>query len=521
MLCVKANRDHVQSLYEAGLYRSAELLGSVLPQKQVTSVTSLFYLAAAFQQMKLYTQAVEKLQQALLLFDKEKQNQQLTITECDIRWLMYQCYHSLCDYENALYALECIGPKSRTVRYYMALGNLYKQTGVERSAVACYKEVLKTHPLALEAIESLMELGQITKEIISLTSETMAGRFDWLVDWIEGCSYSVRNEHPRAIARYQRLLSVNGPSAHVLVRIAISYNSIGAYKKAVSTFEEAYSLEPNLTTYAGTYASLLAQLDSEQELEKFCEHLSEDNQVESYIAHCYLALMKEDFTRATTLSERACHIAPRYIPSLIARGCSEMLSNKTTSAMITFRSILSMKSNCFEAHKGMVMALLRFERHKEAVIAAKESVKQCPGQARTFLLIAHATSRYPEESSKLRERAKDFYLKALTLDPSSEEAVCNLATIYIREGKPKEGLEHIKTYLCSHASARAHTSAGECYLAIRQFEKAHQHFNIALELNRNYVRALNGLQILEHGENLENAENEFAPATPHTSWINI
>ena len=55
---------------------------------------------------------------------------------------------------------------------------------------------------------------------------------------------------------------------------------------------------------------------------------------------------------------------------------------------------------------GMVMALLRFERHKEAVIAAKESVKQCPGQARTFLLIAHATSRYPEESSKLRERAK-------------------------------------------------------------------------------------------------------------------
>ena len=55
------------------------------------------------------------------------------------------------------------------------------------------------------------------------------------------------------------------------------------------------------------------------------------------------------------------------------------------------------------------MALLRFERYKEAVIAAKESVKQCPGQARTFLLIAHATSRYPDESGapgKLKERAK-------------------------------------------------------------------------------------------------------------------
>ena len=54
----------------------------------------------------------------------------------------------------------------------------------------------------------------------------------------------------------------------------------------------------------------------------------------------------------------------------------------------------------------MVIALLKVERFKEAVIAAKESVKQCPGQSRTFLLIAHATSRYPEENGKLRERAK-------------------------------------------------------------------------------------------------------------------
>ena len=43
---------------------------------------------------------------------------------------------------------------------------------------------------------------------------------------------------------------------------------------------------------AGTYASLLAQLDNETTLEKFCLKLSEDNQAESYIANCYLALMK-------------------------------------------------------------------------------------------------------------------------------------------------------------------------------------------------------------------------------------
>ena len=43
---------------------------------------------------------------------------------------------------------------------------------------------------------------------------------------------------------------------------------------------------------AGTYASLLAQLDNDSALEKFCVRLTDDDQVESYIAHCYLALMK-------------------------------------------------------------------------------------------------------------------------------------------------------------------------------------------------------------------------------------
>jgi len=114
----------------------------------------------------------------------------------------------------------------------------------------------------------------------------MVGRFDWLIDWIEACAYSARNDHTRAIARYQRLLNVNGPSAHVLVKIALSYNAIGrcsvrcwnikttfiilaqiinfgliflsysiisgAYKKACSTFEEAYSVQRNFYGNAGT-----------------------------------------------------------------------------------------------------------------------------------------------------------------------------------------------------------------------------------------------------------------------------
>ena len=65
------------------------------------------------------------------------------------------------------------------------MGKLYKQADTERPAIACFKEVLKTCPMSLEAAQSLMELGVKSREISELMIEC-SSQFEWVGQWIQG-----------------------------------------------------------------------------------------------------------------------------------------------------------------------------------------------------------------------------------------------------------------------------------------------------------------------------------------------
>lgn len=524
MLCVKGSREHIQGLYDAGLYKSAEILGTILPRQRVATVTSLYYLGSALHQIGHYSHALEKLNHALLSFS-EKEPLHSNITEQDIRWTIYECCIALCDYEGALNVLEGISIKIRTPKHNMALGNLYKQRGLERAAIGCYKEVLKSCPLALEAVEALLQLGLGSKEILGLTTETLMGRYDWLIDWVEGHSQMCSGDYSKAMMSYQHIIDTNGASGHLLSKVAVCFNNLGAYTEARVMFEKAYSEEPYYFGNAGTYASILAMQKDKGALEKFCMSITPDLKVEVLISHSYLAIVKSEHARGLMLAERALELSPRYIPALIVKGCAAMFGQQFTDAMVSFREVLNATPSCFEAHKGMVSSLLSLGRHKEAVIAAKESIKQCSGQARSFLLIAVATSQYPQDNTKLRDRAKDFYMKALSLDPGCEEAVCSLASLLIRENNAKEGLKFVKRFLVRGSSARAHTTAGECYAALQQYEYALHHYHLAISLDETYTAAVSGIQAIERGgeahdaSELEEAsiEAEDSGMPPHFS----
>jgi len=53
----------------------------------------------------------------------------------------------------------------------MALGRMYQRAGMDRPAVACYREVVKACPFSLEAIRALMQLGVRAKEIQEVCPE--------------------------------------------------------------------------------------------------------------------------------------------------------------------------------------------------------------------------------------------------------------------------------------------------------------------------------------------------------------
>lgn len=72
----------------------------------------------------------------------EKDNKDI-ISDIDIKYKLYLCYVKLKMYQKAIYILQTILARSRTVKVNMALGYLYKDTGQERPAIAAFKEVLR------------------------------------------------------------------------------------------------------------------------------------------------------------------------------------------------------------------------------------------------------------------------------------------------------------------------------------------------------------------------------------------
>lgn len=81
------------------------------------------------------------------------------VSEVEVKYRIAQCCLKLKQKQRAKEVLESVPARSRTAKVNMVLGNLFWESGWERSAVSCFKEVLKEEPLALEAAENLLKLG--------------------------------------------------------------------------------------------------------------------------------------------------------------------------------------------------------------------------------------------------------------------------------------------------------------------------------------------------------------------------
>ncbi len=60
-----------------------------------------------------------------------------------MRYKLYLCYVEVKQTREAIGVLEAISTKHRTAKVNLALAKLYQKTGMDRSAITAYKEVLR------------------------------------------------------------------------------------------------------------------------------------------------------------------------------------------------------------------------------------------------------------------------------------------------------------------------------------------------------------------------------------------
>ncbi|KAJ4733772.1 Anaphase-promoting complex subunit 7 [Rhynchospora pubera] len=231
---MEVSKDQMSMLLENNLFESAQMLGCFLVSSPASNQEPNPYLKAeylvlqgdAFYGGKEYRRALSAYKQALQnckSIPRQGGNSTRTslsattrspspssfsistINENEVKFKVALCLSTLNEHRSALFEMESIPSKARTLRMNLTMGKLYRISRNNRSASTCYKECLRQCPYVLEAITALAELGVSSKEIILLFSQTPTkiGRFSsdyqdsqrWLNRYVEAQCCIASNDY--------------------------------------------------------------------------------------------------------------------------------------------------------------------------------------------------------------------------------------------------------------------------------------------------------------------------------------
>jgi len=510
----------VSSLHAAGLHTNVVELASVLqtlathnPQllTQVQLCQLHIYQGDALLEMREWKRAEsqylasqqlrKQLVKSRALRSPDATSVEATVptSEVDVKFRLHQCYVALGQPNQAVNVLQSIVAKQRTAKVSMALGKLYQQIGMERPAVAAYREVVREQPLALEAIRALLQLGVKAKEVVELSSEAGAlvaasRQADWLPSWISaqaalhGKQYEAAVQELRAMEDGELRNCVG-----VLVDQGLAHHWAGQGEQAVAVLSRAATLDRQLLRGMDSLAALLANLGRTRELETLATRLMgvSEEAPQPWVAMGHFCHLNKKSPRAVYFAHKACLLDTRNVEALLLKGNVLLDLKKLPDAMNHFREAMQIAGHRFEAHKGMVDCYLGLSRQKEAVTVATGACKHLSNSARALTLYATVLLKEPLSVA----RAKSLLERASAT--GHLPAVYLLVELLDREGAAVRAIELLQRQLEGTSTATLHQLLADLLAKGGQEERAIQHYSQALALDPKNESALAGLQRME------------------------
>uniref|UniRef100_A0A1Y1KUI8 Anaphase-promoting complex subunit 7 n=1 Tax=Photinus pyralis TaxID=7054 RepID=A0A1Y1KUI8_PHOPY len=215
-----------------------------------------------------YTTALQMRKYLLKSKNAKVQEDKEFMTDVDIKYKIHLCCLKLKRSQRAIEVLQSISARNRTPKINMALGNLYRDSGMERPAIACYKEVLKECPLAMDVVENLLKLGVKGTEVNSLMLGATT-ELNWISIWLRGLAEMYLREYRSAVATFKSLDTPGNlcNNSALLVNMAQCHNLLCDEAKALAALQRVRmarecsfcKLPRNLTTMFLNY--LMCTLD--------------------------------------------------------------------------------------------------------------------------------------------------------------------------------------------------------------------------------------------------------------------
>ncbi|GJQ75763.1 putative anaphase-promoting complex subunit [Trypoxylus dichotomus] len=502
---------HVASMFEKELFSNVihllHLTLSSTDQKQETPPLIKFqlyiYYGDSHFNVQQYFQAEEAYAQALQIRKflvksknslKISETQELT-SEVDVRYKMHLCYVYLKQPKKAIEILQNIPTKAKTAKVNMALGNLCRDTGLERQAIGCYREVLKEIPMAVEAAENLLKLGVKGIEINSLMLEATS-EFSWLHTWLRGHAQMNVRDFNGAVSTLKGLdtPALLQDNCALLVTIAYCYLYMCDSKNSIVYLQRAFRIDPNFRYGRDLYAALLAMSQEKENLRELDRLLNLDLDTsvwpaEQWIVVGYSMYVNKKYDRAAYFGQQAYSLNRRSVEAFLLKAYAFIQLNRYIEAVVHFREAKTIAPNRFEAHKGVVESYVALSRIREAVTSAANFCTQTNNDPHALTLYASVIVKDPMMASKTR----DLLDIALIQEPSHMQAIWLLAELLEIEQKHEEAYSILSKHVKEYPNSRTHQLLADCLLRLHREEEAFNHYSQAIRLDPSNQRAVEGL----------------------------
>ncbi|NXU17016.1 APC7 protein, partial [Pardalotus punctatus] len=526
--------EHVREMAAAGLHSNVRLLSGLLltmsgnnpelfsPSQKyqllVYHADSLFHDKEYRNAVSKYTMALQQ-KKALSKTSKVRPStgnaastpqSQCLPSEIEVKYKMAECYTMLKQDKDAIAILDGIPSRQRTPKINMMLANLYKKAGQERSSVTSYKEVLRQCPLALDAILGLLSLSVKGAEVASMTINIIQSipNLDWLSVWIKAYAFVHTGDNTRAINTICSLekKSLLRDNVDLLGSLADLYFRAGDNKNSILKFEQAQMLDPYLIKGMDVYGYLLAREGRLEDVENLgCRLFNiSDQHAEPWVVSGCHSFYSKRYSRALYLGAKAIQLNSNSVQALLLKGAALRNMGRVQEAIIHFREAIRLAPCRLDCYEGLIECYLASNSIREAMVMANNVYKTLGANAQTLTLLATVCLEDPVT----QEKAKTLLDKALTQRPDYIKAVVKKAELLSREQKYEDGIALLRNALANQSDCVLHRILGDFLVAVNEYQEAMDQYSIALSLDPNDQKSLEGLQKMEKEESPTDATQE-------------
>ncbi|XP_045441545.1 anaphase-promoting complex subunit 7 isoform X2 [Pipistrellus kuhlii] len=210
------------------------------------------------------------------------------------------------------------------------------------------------------------------------------------------------------------------------------------------------------------------------------------------------------YSRALYLGAKAIQLNSNSVQALLLKGAALRNMGRVQEAIIHFREAIRLAPCRLDCYEGLIECYLASNSIREAMVMANNVYKTLGANAQTLTLLATVCLEDPVT----QEKAKTLLDKALNQRPDYIKAVVKKAELLSREQKYEDGIALLRNALANQSDCVLHRILGDFLVAVNEYQEAMDQYSIALSLDPNDQKSLEGMQKMEKEESPTDATQE-------------